>query len=274
MDIVRITPSPSHTPTESATSDQTASRSASSTRPQRGSLTNRLNAEWTALVTDPTVAAELATEPIAGHDDLRRLLAACGGDRAADPEAADALLAEVVAAGLEGRVLARRVTFQRVLGALVAISVRRTRVAPARRVVLFDDLCATAWLVIGSYPLARRPRRIAANISRDAEYLTCVRPRRLHDSARRARLLDEHIPRVDLRGSVRSHPAEELTDLVFDLRGPGEPAAAEFALLHALARGASTSVIAEQLGCTERTVRNLRRRLLVRMRELCEPAST
>jgi DNA-binding CsgD family transcriptional regulator len=254
MDFLRITPLPC--PPHGSTS------------PSSARLTARLNAEWTALIEDPAVAAELAREPIAGHHDLEALLTACSTLHGTDEETADALLAQVVAAGLEGRALAVRVTLQRVLGALVAISVRRTRRAPDRRVVLFDDLCATAWLVIAGYPLARRPRRIAVNICRDAEYLTCVRPGRLHDVVRRVDLLEEHDAVADLRGARERHPADELADLLVGLHGSQPLAEAEMDLLHGLAAGRSTTVIAAELGCTDRTVRNMRRRLVTKLRDL------
>jgi DNA-binding CsgD family transcriptional regulator len=262
MDFVRITPAPNliH---HSSRPDR--SRTAPISRP--GSLSGRLNAEWFALTTDPAVAAELDAEPIAGHADLSALLADCGGDRSLDRDEADATLAQVVAAGLEGRTLAVRVTLQRVLGALVAISVRR-RSDRDSRVVLFDDLCSNAWLVISGYPLARRPRRIAANISRDTEYVTCVRPSRLHDVARRTSLEEEHIPLVGLAGTRQVTGADELSDLLLGLHGSADLSDSELALLRALAAGTTTATIAERLQCTDRTVRNMRRRLLVKLREL------
>ncbi len=263
MDIVWITPS-----SESDGCEASAPEAGMTPARAGRSLTDRLNAEWTALVSCPAMADELAEAPLAGHRDLRQLLAACGGDRYADQGAADALLARVVAEGLAGRQLAVRVTLQRVLGALVTISFRRTRLTPARRRALFEDLCATAWVVIATYPLERRPRRIASNISRDAEYLTCVRPGRLHDASRRVPLLDEHVPVVGLQGSLRRHPVDELRDLVLGLHGRDGLADAELALLDALAAGDSTTSIALALGCTDRTVRNLRRRLVVRLRDL------
>jgi hypothetical protein len=260
MDFLRITPVPCRS------------------TPRRP-LTAGLNAEWNALVDDPAVARELAREPIAGHHDLAGLLAACHGragtgDVDAGPpaggpdyEAADAVLAQVVAAGLEGRTLAVRTTFQRVLGALVAVSVRRTRrVSDRQRVLLFDDLCATAWIVIGGYPLARRPRHIAANICRDTEYLTCVRPRRLHETTRRVDLLEEHLPPVDLRGAAQPTASDEVADMVVELGGAADLTTSDVALLHHLAAGHSTVAIAHELGCTDRTVRNRRLRLLAAVR--------
>jgi DNA-binding CsgD family transcriptional regulator len=251
MDFLRITPVPSPSPSKAR-------------------LTARLNAEWTALVEDPAVAAQLAHEPIAGLRDLETLLTACSALQGADEDSADAVLAQIVAAGLEGRALAVRVTLQRVLGALVAIAVRRTRRTPSGRIVLFDDLCSTAWLVIAGYPLARRPRRIAVNICRDTEYLTCVRPGRLHETARRVKLCEEHDPVADLRGVRERHPADELADLLIGLHGSPPLAKAERYLLDELAAGRSTTAIAAELGCTDRTVRNMRLRLVSKLRELFE----
>jgi Homeodomain-like domain len=254
MDIVRIT----HLPTTLHPG-----------RPRRSSdLTRRLNAEWEAVLADPDVRVELERVPIAGHDRLDTLLAACGDDRSVDHETADALLAQVVAAGLEGRTLAVRVVLQRALGSLVTIAVRRTRGQPSRRAALFDELCSTAWIVIGSYPLARRPRSVLTNVVRDAEYLTCVRPQRLHDVSHRVTLLDEHVPEVGLRGGRSEHAADELHDLVLGVGGRRGLVEGDLALLHALAAGQSVSAIAEALGCTDRTVRNRRQRLVTKLQGL------
>ena len=257
MDIVRITHLPSHR---------------SSYPRSRPTLTARLNAEWASLVTDPAVAAELAGQPIAEHRDLAALLAACGGQPDGHPpvdlETADLVMARIVAAALEGRTLALRVAFQRVLGALVSIAARRTRSHPGQRAALFDELCATAWIVIGSYPLARRPRRVATNIIRDSEYLTCVRPKRLHEVQRRVELPADREPAAGLDGASSSHPLDELAALVHGLRDSVELVEADLALLQALAAGMSIAAIADALGCTDRTIRNRRHRLVRKLRDL------
>lgn len=260
MDIVRLTHLSSPTPS--------ATTSGPVATPSRPAMTARLNAEWAALLEDPAVAEDLARQPIAGYRQLAALFDACGGDPSVDPDGADAVLAQVVAAGLDGRPLAMRIALQRVLGALVRIAVRRARMHRGGAVRLFDDLVATAWMVIGSYPLARRPRFIAANISRDSEYLTFVRPHRLHQAQRRADLLPEHDLVVDRRGALHRHSADELDDLVWGLRGSPELPEADLALLRALASGASIDAIAAALGCTDRTVRNRRRRLVTKLRDL------
>ena len=122
--------------------------------------------------------------------------------------------------------------------------------------------------MIGSYPLARRPRSVLANVVRDAEYLTCVRPQRLHDVSHRVALLDEHVPEVGLRGGRSEHAADELHDLVLGVGGRRGLVEGDLALLHALAAGQSVSAIAQALGCTDRTVRNRRQRLVTKLQEL------
>jgi DNA-binding CsgD family transcriptional regulator len=218
------------------------------------------------------VTDELARQPIAGFRDLATLFSACGGDRSAEIDAADMVLAQIVAAGLEGRKLAVRIALQRVLGALVQIAVRRSRVEQESCPALFDELCSTAWMVIATYPLARRPRLIAANISRDCEYLTFVRPARLHHATRRVELVEEHEPAVGMRGTPHHHAADELADLVRGLSGATELAETELTLLNALASGASIAAIADALGCTDRTVRNRRHRLVAKLREVSTAA--
>ncbi len=89
MDIVRITHLPT-TPHPGPASEDAATSPA-------GSTPSGMHC-WPT----PRVRAELERAPIAGHSRLDTLLAACGGDRSVDHETADALLAQVVAAGLEG----------------------------------------------------------------------------------------------------------------------------------------------------------------------------
>ena len=61
-----------------------------------------------------------------GQDGLHVLIPLAGALTHEEAKSFAEVLARLVAAGLEGRVLAVRVTLQRMLGALVAISVRRT----------------------------------------------------------------------------------------------------------------------------------------------------
>ena len=112
------------------------------------------------------------------------LLAAVGREGGLPMAVADQVLAALVRVGRDDA-LAARIALQRVVPGLVRAAVRRTAGRHDRRQRVFDDLVANAWLVIRCYPLERRPAKIAVNVLRDAEYLTCVRPARLRSATER-----------------------------------------------------------------------------------------
>lgn len=73
----------------------------------------------------------------------------------------DPWLAQLVAAAQNGDELAGRCVVQAVLGRLVAMARRDSRLD-------VDQLVGAVWLRIRSYPLARRPRAIVSNLVLDA----------------------------------------------------------------------------------------------------------
>ena len=188
------------------------------------------------MLADPGVRAELERAPIAGHRRLDTLLAACGGDRSVDHDTADALLGAGRRRGPRRADVGRAVVLQRALGSLVTIAVRRTRGQPGRRAALFDELCSTAWIVIGSYPLARRPR-CSADQRRPRRRVPHVRaaaapPRRQPSGhpARRARARG----RPSRRAERRTRPTSCTTSSSASVAGAGS-SEGDLALLHALA---------------------------------------
>lgn len=112
-----------------------------------------LNAEWTDLVaaSSPTVAEWTRRHPsLRPARDLQQLLDAIR----ARPDAA---MSALLTLGREGDPLAWRVVLQAMLGRVVVLC----RARPDR----FDETVSELWLAIAEYPLARRPRSIAANLS-------------------------------------------------------------------------------------------------------------
>ncbi len=139
----------------------------------RFALVDALNAEWALLRDDPARAgygrAEIRRWPtihpaLAGCATPADVLAAIR----ADP---DPLLGALIAvhqdsrrpgsaAGPGGQELAARIVLQTMLGKLVTMARRDRRHA-------VEDYVGRLWERIGTYPLNRRPRRIAANLALD-----------------------------------------------------------------------------------------------------------
>jgi hypothetical protein len=236
-------------------------------RPTFGSSTGeRLDEEWRRLCADPAVTARLRIRPLGGHISLPALLAAAGGDRSIDPDASDQVVAELVRLA-PADPLAARVVLQRLLGALVSIAVRRTRIHPGDRDALLDDLVATAWEVIMTFPIDRRPTRVAGNLCRDIEYRCCVAPSRRVNDARRAPLAAARDVTVDAHGRSDVHALDQLGELLREL-GPAHLAPGERLLLGALLRDEPLREIAGHLECAPRTLRWRRERLVASLRGL------
>jgi hypothetical protein len=246
-----MNPSPSHRSTANPTA--------------RRRVAARLNAEWERLVThrrtNVVPAAWRHEQELAPYPTLAELLAATGRDGGLDDAAADRLLAVVVACAATDE-LAARLVLQRVTAGLVLTAIRRSARGAWDLQELFDDLVGHAWTVIRTYPLDRRPTKIAVNILRDAEYLSCVRPFRLR------RVIEEATPTaalaippatLDGRACDRPRePADEIAEVFAELRRSGL-AAADLRLLWRIhVDGTDVTRVADELDVCERTVRNRR----------------
>ncbi|MFT4217863.1 MAG: hypothetical protein QM619_11880 [Micropruina sp.] len=124
-----------------------------------------LNTEWSRLAALPVpdgwgTSARTFGEVLVGIGD--------------DP---DARLGDLLRRHADGDQLAGRVVLQAVLGMLVRLAAQDARHG-------VGDYVAECWLRLGTYPLVRRPRRVAANLALDAR--------------RRVWAADERRPVVDL----------------------------------------------------------------------------
>lgn len=239
----------------------------------RRSLAHRLNTEWERLVADPRTRHRLAAWPAGSpaerFPDLQQLLDATGREGGLPMAEADQVLAGVVALAPHDD-LAARLVLQRVVPGLVRVAVRRTTSHPFDRQDLFDDLAATAWLVIRAYPIERRPVKIAVNVVRDTEYLTCVRPARLRSGSE---LPVGTVERQDRRhagldgrpAGTGRHAAEEVGELLATAAAHGVPRD-ELALVGALYLDRRpVADVARQLAVTPRTVYNRKMATVARL---------
>ena len=108
------------------------------------------------------------------------------------------------------------------------------------------------------------------NIVRDAEYLTCVRPHRLHDGQPiGSPCSTSTCPRSACRGAAGA--STRPTSCATSSSASGAGAGSSRAILRSstrLAAGQSVAAIAQALGCTDRTVRNRRQRLVTKLQAL------
>ncbi|MCB0911229.1 MAG: hypothetical protein KDB60_06405 [Propionibacteriaceae bacterium] len=109
-----------------------------------------LNEEWRSLARTGAPGWGHREPALAAASDLASVLALIR-------ERPDPVLAALLRLGASGDELAYRVVLQTMLGKLVLLC--------AGRVELLPEAISELWLAIVEYPLARRPRAIAANLA-------------------------------------------------------------------------------------------------------------
>jgi hypothetical protein len=237
-------------------------------------LATSLSAEWDRLAASPAARRALRqwrfpslATPCA---DLNELVAAAGHGRPLDDDEADRVLLELVALAAADD-LAARVVLQRVLPALVAVATRRAGTDRRARERALEELAASAWIVIRTYPIQRRPARVASNIVRDSEYGTFVRPRRLRSASE----LPGAEPAGDESGGPPSWYGADAAPASFDLVVEVLRSAREAGLcdddlrfVARLASGWTTARLAAELGICPRSVRNRRAAVVARIRAM------
>jgi len=239
-----------------------------------------LEREWQRLARCPRTVQTVNTWRICPEQfsSLDELLTAAGYQGKKCDPIADQVLARLVRHAATDQ-LAARIVLQRVLPPIIAIARRRGKTCGGG----FDDAMGSVlshvWEVIRTYPIDRRPAKIAANIVRDTEYFAFVR-----DTRRRPL----HIPIDDMSDSTAMEFATDSRGNT--MRNGTERADMTSSVLfrellreaHASKLSASSMRVLEELsdqtlsdfaerrGITERMARNLRRdainELRVRMR--------
>ena len=222
-------------------------------------MARRYNAEWAGLAALAVPEAWGAVDAFAACVTLADVHAQVGGDRDLVPDGADQALAALVGLA-QCDTVAARVVLQRLLAPLVAIAHRRC--GPGRPAAeLFDELVAQAWIVARTYPLARRPCKVAANLVRDTEYQLLTRPQRLRSSGEvPTALTDDAAGTSDAAGRSETSvgPAAEAVALLggAEARGVSHDEVELLRRLHL--DGLRAEDVAVTLRVTARTVRNRR----------------
>jgi hypothetical protein len=184
-----------------------------------------------------TIAAELAA-----------LLAATQGN---DDEA-DQNLGALVARAATDPTMARLV-LQRVMPGVLAVAKRRANLAPGTFREILHDLVANAWIAVCTYPLDRRPRKIAANLVRDIEYNTFTQQSRLR------RVATDAVADLPERSAPRhTNPGEDVISTLADAHAAGANPDGLRLLGELVVAGRSVGDLAASYGVSPRTILNRR----------------
>lgn len=229
-----------------------------------GSMATRLQDQWDDVVDSPAAVSRARTwwagtgvdaDAITSLDDVLTLV---GFQGARDDGDADARLLHLVTVAAHDD-LAARVVMQRILPGLLAISSRRGRLPGHNGPEVFSEIAATAWTLIRTYPVVRRPAKVAANLLRDVEYECFVRRQRMR-SWRDETTVDQTPEPTRPRDP---HAVEQIVEVLRDARDAGlSPHDLRF--LAELASGRHPDDLGTDLGCSPRTIRS-RRRILTRV---------
>lgn len=194
---------------------------------------------------------------------------------------ADQVLASIVRRAASDP-LAARIVLQRVLPPIVAIARRRGKLRTFGFDAALGLTLSHAWEVIRTYPIERRPAKIAANIVRDIEYFAFVRENRRRPVNERLddnRAYADMLYSTDLSGNVVSRtgsaggpaPEQELAELIGEARRNN---VSERSLQILLELGTSSiDEFAKSHGITPRTARTWRRDAVNELRERTQCAA-
>jgi len=256
---------------------QTASATAH-TRLIRTNPTNRalrgVLAEWDAVTVNRRAVRRANTwglpgEPVATLDEMVRR---AGFSQPKQCDEADAYLLALVKIAADDP-LAARIVLQRILPPLIGIARRRGNRIGGGVDTAISDLLTQAWFVITSYPVERRPRKIAANIVRDIEYFEYVANNRQRKTTVQF-VEHQHFTVAESPLALSSsHPGpdDDIRIFMLELERRGvNPVRIE--ILRLSCDGWRSAEIGERLGLKERTARWQRAAALSAAREIISEA--
>jgi len=221
--------------------------------------------DWEAICRRPTALRHVNSWGLPGGDvdHLDEVVRRAGYGRPIDDSEADHYLWRLTCLAKSDQ-LAARIVLQRIVPPLISIARRRGRITPGGFTVTFDEVLAAAWIVIKNFPVDRRQRKIASNLTRDVEYQAFVRHARLRRVDAVAVEDDTTIPAAD---APDPDPADELDELLREATKVGlDPA--HLAMLRRLAEGGTTDEIGAEQGVSGRTIRMRRREAVLALRRM------
>lgn len=187
-------------------------------------------------------------------EHLDQLLVAAGFGGAKIHDDGDHILWHLVVLA-EHDELAARIVLQRILPAVFAVAMRRSRILPGGMQEAIGEVIPAAWLTIRTFPHQRRRAKIAANLALDTEYHAFVRDARL-------KRVEEIPMQPDVLGLHRVRVQDPVVDLelravLAEARSRGVDGAM-IDLLRRFGDGKTSDMLAAESGWSARTIRNHR----------------
>lgn len=246
-----------------------------STRLSRINLATSLMTEWQRMARQPhnirrANSLGLPGEPVT---HLQEVLSRSGLDDVSNADHFDEYLAQLVECAKSDD-LATRMVFQRIMPGLISMAMRRAPLVTGGLSGAFDRIASSAWVVIRQYPIDRRPRRVAANLLMDIEYLAFVREPRLKQNRSEFQYAPGGLLGIEFKhfrlGEYEDDPVSSGAELdllfyEFEKHGLTEN---DLQILRAVCFDINSVEIAPHLQIKPRSVRNRRERALEKAREV------
>ncbi|WP_261570540.1 sigma-70 family RNA polymerase sigma factor [Frankia gtarii] len=197
---------------------------------------------------------------------VEEIIDGCGRDPAVQATVADRRLLFLVRSAVAGDVDAARVVVARMLPALLSKAAAHTRRGRLNFDEAFGELVAAAWIVVTTYPVARRPAKVWINVLLDTERAVFGRPRM---AERMSVLLPPHLlaghTTTDVGTDGLTDPLLELLELLAAARRAGLSPISLQLLLDMGVHGFTSQQLAARDGITDRAVRLRRRRAITEL---------
>ena len=220
--------------------------------------------EWSALSRAPSTLRRVNGWGLPGKRvaNLDEVLIRAGFGLEATDSIGDQYLFKLVIRAANDE-LATRIVLQRLLPPLISIAARRGKLARGGFDEALTDTVAQAWIQIRTYPINKRPIKIASNLVRDSEYFAFVRDSRLKQLA--VAWGDEVIDMIPTP-ETQPNSEEELTILLGEVEN-WNLGSRSLSVLRQLAEGKSFRSIAADADVNVRTVHSWRSTAISELRE-------
>ena len=220
--------------------------------------------EWSALSITPTTLRRVNGWGLPGSRvaNLDEVLIRAGFGLEATDSGGDQYLFKLVIRAANDE-LATRMVLQRLLPPLISIAARRGKLARGGFDEAFTDTVAQAWIQIRTYPIKKRPIKIASNLVRDSEYFAFVRDSRLKQLA--VAWGDDAIDMIPTP-ETQINPEDEIVSLLAEA-SKWNLGKRSLSVLQQLADGKSFRSIASDAGVNVRTVHSWRSTAISELRE-------